>query len=50
MAKKLTECEMLEVALKYPKIKSVWGALNDITPEAVAEYKERKGHERSTDS
>ena len=50
MAKKLTEGEMLEEALKDPKIKSVWGALKDIIPEAVAEYKERKEHERSTDS
>jgi len=38
MAKKLTECKMLEVALKYPKYKSVCGAWNDIIPEAVAEY------------
>jgi len=50
MAKKLTEEEMLEEALKDPKIKRVWGALKDIIPEAVAEYKERKEHERSIDS
>ncbi len=50
MAKKLTEEEMLAEALKDPKIRKVWGALKDIIPEAIAEYKEKKEHERSTDS
>ena len=38
MAKKLTEEEMLEEALKNPKVRRVSGALRDIVPEAVAEY------------
>ena len=38
MAKKLSEEELLEEALKNPKIRRVWGALRDIVPEAVAEY------------
>jgi len=50
MTGKLTEEEMLEEALKDPKIKRVWGALKDIIPEAVAEYKERKERERPTGS
>lgn len=49
MAKELTEEEMLEEALKDPKIRRVWGALRDIVPEAAVEYKERRAHERSTD-
>lgn len=50
MAKKLSKEEMLEEALKDPKIRKVWGALKDIIPEAVTEYKERKERERSIDS
>ena len=38
MSEKLTEEEMLEEALKNPKIRRVWGALRDIVPEAVAVY------------
>ncbi len=44
MAKKLTEEEMLEEALKNPKIRRVWGALRDIVPEAVAEHEEKRKH------
>lgn len=50
MTEKLTEEEMLEEALKNPKIRRVWGALRDIVPEAVAEYEEKRKRERHLDS
>ena len=50
MAKKLTEEEMLEEALKNPKVRRVWDALRDIIPEAVAEHEGDRKHERYADS
>ena len=50
MAKKLTEEEMLKEALKNPKVRRVSGALRDIVPEAVAEYKEKRRRKSSADS
>ena len=50
MAKKLTEEEMRKEVLKDPEIRKVWGALKDIVPEAVVEYKKKRKHASSTDS
>ena len=49
MAKKLSEEEMLEEALKNPKVRRVSGALRDIVPEAVAEYEEKRRRKSSAD-
>ncbi|MFQ6056522.1 MAG: hypothetical protein ACE5J9_06110 [Methanosarcinales archaeon] len=49
MAKKeLTEEEMLEIALKNPRIKHLWGALKDVVPEAVEEYQRKYKNEKNT--
>ncbi len=50
MVKELTEEEMREEILKDPELRKIWGALKDIVPEAVVEYKKRRAHERSTDN
>jgi hypothetical protein len=50
MAGKLTEEEMREEILKYPKLRMIWGALRDIVPNAAVEYKERRAHDRPTDN
>ncbi|MFQ6071381.1 MAG: hypothetical protein ACE5KT_01585 [Methanosarcinales archaeon] len=51
MAKKeLTEEEMLEIALRNPKLRRIWGALKDIIPEAVEEYQRKYKHEKDTTS
>ena len=49
MAKKLTEEEMRKDVLKDSEIKKVWGTLNDIVPEAVAEYEEKRRQKSSAD-
>jgi len=50
MTEKLTDKEMLEEALKNPKVRRVWGALRDIIPEAVAEHEGKRKHESHADS
>jgi len=50
MTEKLTDKEMLEEALKNPKVRRVWGALRDIIPEAVAEHEGKRKHESYADS
>ncbi len=45
MSKELTEEEMLEEALKDPKIREIWGALRDMFPEAAAECVERQAQD-----